>query len=293
MHVPRPGWLRNGTKLRPEDRAVHDWYRFVLSFPSHLVRDYLHKFGTGASQLVLDPFCGTGTTLVECKKMGIPSVGVERNPMARFASQTKVDWSVDPRALQLHAKSIAARALEQLHREGVDESWGRALVPSRPSSNRHVAYAACRQPATSAEELDQSAAAAQDARLDRDPGAELRSVRSTTRAARARGGARLGSRQPALRAGGRRWKNTGRCVSDCSVVESRQVDEQRPHGGAEGSQGRTPRCIWPTHGDWRIVWNRHPSTRSLRHRRIPTRRTTPARRASRACCSASSGTSRT
>ncbi len=108
-------------KLRPEDRAVHDWYRFVLSFPSHLVRDYLHKFGIGASQFVLDPFCGTGTTLVECKKMGIPSVGVERNPMARFASQTKVDWSVDPRALQLHAKSIAARALEQLHREGVDD----------------------------------------------------------------------------------------------------------------------------------------------------------------------------
>ena len=108
-------------KLRPEDRAVHDWYRFVLSFPSHLVRDYLHKFGIGASQFVLDPFCGTGTTLVECKKMGIPSVGVERNPMAKFASQTKVDWSVDPRALQLHAKSIAARALEQLHREGVDD----------------------------------------------------------------------------------------------------------------------------------------------------------------------------
>jgi hypothetical protein len=24
-------------KLYPEDRAVHEWYRFVLSFPPHLV----------------------------------------------------------------------------------------------------------------------------------------------------------------------------------------------------------------------------------------------------------------
>jgi len=25
-------------KLLPEDRAVHEWYRFVLSYPPHLVR---------------------------------------------------------------------------------------------------------------------------------------------------------------------------------------------------------------------------------------------------------------
>jgi hypothetical protein len=31
-------------KLSPEDRLAHDWYRFVLSFPPHLVRDYLEKF---------------------------------------------------------------------------------------------------------------------------------------------------------------------------------------------------------------------------------------------------------
>ena len=94
-------------RLRPEDRAVHDWYRFVLSFPSHLVRDYLRAFRVDSQQRVLDPFCGTGTTLVECKKLGIPSVGIERNPMAGFASRTKLDWSVDPRRLVSHAKEIA------------------------------------------------------------------------------------------------------------------------------------------------------------------------------------------
>ena len=108
-------------RLRPEDRAVHDWYRFVLSFPSHLVRDYLDTLGVDSSQRVLDPFCGTGTTLVECKKLGIPSVGIERNPMAGFASRTKVDWSVDPRALVSHARQVADRALTQLQRDGIDD----------------------------------------------------------------------------------------------------------------------------------------------------------------------------
>ena len=57
-------------KLRPEDRAVHHWYRFVLSFPPHLVQNYLDRFGIESGDTVLDPFCGTGTTLVECKKHG-------------------------------------------------------------------------------------------------------------------------------------------------------------------------------------------------------------------------------
>ena len=79
-----PGARRRLNRLRPEDRAVHDWYRFVLSFPSHLVRDYLDTFGVDSTQRVLDPFCGTGTTLVECKKLGIPSVGIERKSDGRL-----------------------------------------------------------------------------------------------------------------------------------------------------------------------------------------------------------------
>lgn len=108
-------------RLRPEDRAVHDWYRFVLSFPPHLVREYLERFGVDSSQRVLDPFCGTGTALVECKKLGISSVGVERNPMAVFASQTKLDWSIVPGALVTHAKEVATAVLAQFQNQGIDD----------------------------------------------------------------------------------------------------------------------------------------------------------------------------
>lgn len=31
-------------KLRVEDSSIHDWYRFVLSFPPHLVQQYLETY---------------------------------------------------------------------------------------------------------------------------------------------------------------------------------------------------------------------------------------------------------
>lgn len=108
-------------KLYPEDRSVHEWYRFVLSFPPHLVRTYLERFEVGPFQRVLDPFCGTGTVLVECKKHGIPSVGIEANPMAHFASRVKVDWEIDPTRLVEQAEECAEIARARLRNDGIDD----------------------------------------------------------------------------------------------------------------------------------------------------------------------------
>lgn len=116
-------------KIRPEDRCVHDWYRFVLSYPPHLVDDYLTAFGMVPGNRVLDPFCGTGTTLVECKKAGIASVGIEANPMAYVASATKVDWDLDPDALVMHADEIAQAALGRFKAKGITDS------PDEPHAN--------------------------------------------------------------------------------------------------------------------------------------------------------------
>jgi 16S rRNA G966 N2-methylase RsmD len=93
-------------QIREDDRAVHNWYRFVLSFPPHLVQSYIDKFKLNASHQLLDPFCGTGTTVVEGKKLGIPSIGIEANPMAHFAGSVKLDWTPDPKELLNTATQI-------------------------------------------------------------------------------------------------------------------------------------------------------------------------------------------
>ncbi len=58
---------------------------------------------------------------MECKKLGIASVGIERNPMARFASRTKLDWNIDPDSLVSHANHIADRVLDRLRKQGIDD----------------------------------------------------------------------------------------------------------------------------------------------------------------------------
>ena len=109
-------------RLRPEDEAVHGWYRFVLSYPPHLVRTYAERFGLGPSDLLLDPFCGTGTTLVEAKKLGIPSEGIEALPMPHLAASAKTDWTVEPTGLEQHAERVADRALAALVCDGVSDA---------------------------------------------------------------------------------------------------------------------------------------------------------------------------
>ncbi len=121
LSAARESLPNENNKLKPEDRAPHDWYRFVLSFPPHLVRRYLRRFNADSHSRVLDPFCGTGTTLAECKKLGIPSVGLEPNPMAHFAAQVKGDWCVDPHAMLRHAEDVSRSALEKLEEQGITD----------------------------------------------------------------------------------------------------------------------------------------------------------------------------
>ena len=122
-------------KLRPQDRAVHHWYRFVLSFPPHLVQNYLNRFGIEPGDCVLDPFCGTGTTLVECKKRGVGSVGLESNPIAHFASAVKVGWSARSETLVSEAEQVAQAATRALLNERVagEENVRLLETDGRPS----------------------------------------------------------------------------------------------------------------------------------------------------------------
>jgi len=109
LSLTKPSTRSNGTanRLSDEDKAIHDWYRFVLSFPPHLVRDYISNLGLAEGNVLLDPFCGCGTTLVEGKMRNIVTIGVEANAFAHFATSVKIKWNIDSEQLLRDAKHIA------------------------------------------------------------------------------------------------------------------------------------------------------------------------------------------
>jgi hypothetical protein len=105
--------------MQKDDFPVHGWYRFVLSFPPHLVRQYISAFKLDSCDLLLDPFCGTGTTLVEAKKHRIPSVGCDAHPFAALVSRVKTHWSIDVRILRNAFRRILRRAEAETLEHGI------------------------------------------------------------------------------------------------------------------------------------------------------------------------------
>jgi len=81
---------------------VHDWYRTVWGYSDQLVANLLDEFATKTRMRVLDPFCGSGTTLVECMKRGVDSAGIDANPVSCLAAKVKTNWHLRPgRLLEL------------------------------------------------------------------------------------------------------------------------------------------------------------------------------------------------
>ena len=59
--------------------------KFISEIPSSLI-DCLWE---GQGDFILDPFCGSGSTLEASQRLGIPSIGVDLNPIACLISRVR------------------------------------------------------------------------------------------------------------------------------------------------------------------------------------------------------------
>lgn len=74
----------------------HGWHRYIGRFPPHLVRSILNNFQATSDDIVLDPFSGSGTTVVECRMLGIPAIGIEISTLSALISRTKSKFTINP-----------------------------------------------------------------------------------------------------------------------------------------------------------------------------------------------------
>lgn len=78
------------TPMQNKHLPVYSWYNYKHSFSRNLVWSVIDTLGLDKDDLVLDPFCGAGTTLLASKQKGIPSVGFDLMPLSVLISNVKV-----------------------------------------------------------------------------------------------------------------------------------------------------------------------------------------------------------
>lgn len=79
----------------------HRWYEFKEGFSEKLVQTAISEVGGHSRKRlnILDPFAGSGTSLVTAGRMGLNATGIEVNPYLSFAAKAKCTPSSNNRQL--------------------------------------------------------------------------------------------------------------------------------------------------------------------------------------------------
>ncbi|MHA1169124.1 MAG: DNA methyltransferase [Candidatus Hodarchaeales archaeon] len=103
-----------GTFQLNQGEPIHGWYNYLAGYSAEFVREYVLEHRVTKDDLVFDPFTGCGTTLVTCKELGIPSLGIEINPFMHFVTQTKLHWDFSISEL----KSVKEKIINEIVNAG-------------------------------------------------------------------------------------------------------------------------------------------------------------------------------
>ncbi len=98
---PIDDWTFNGAPTRELTHCYHDYPARMIP---QIAAKLLDTFGQGA-QLLFDPYCGTGTSIVEALIRNINAAGTDLNPLARLIAQAKTNL-INKRALDTELRSF-------------------------------------------------------------------------------------------------------------------------------------------------------------------------------------------
>jgi hypothetical protein len=87
FHLKDSGYSNTGNSL---DLPRHRWYFFKEAFSPYLVEKAIEDKGCNTDDLIVDPFCGSGTVPLTSSLKGHKAIGVEVNPFLAFVSRAKL-----------------------------------------------------------------------------------------------------------------------------------------------------------------------------------------------------------
>lgn len=83
------------TNLTTGHHPIHRWFNFTAGFSPEFVKSCIHEAGLKETDVLIDPFAGLSTALVQANFEGIHSVGFEPHPFFFDISQAKISSPKD------------------------------------------------------------------------------------------------------------------------------------------------------------------------------------------------------
>lgn len=100
----------NGPNRQSTRYSAHGLHEYKGKFNPQMPKAILNIHAIPKGSRVLDPFCGSGTSLVEAVHLGMKAYGTDINPLAVFLANTKLSsLTINPDALRIGARSAALR----------------------------------------------------------------------------------------------------------------------------------------------------------------------------------------
>ncbi len=69
---------------------THSFHIYPAMMIPQVAREIIKRYKTNDMNVLFDPYCGTGTSLVEGSLVGLKCIGTDLNPLARIISKSKV-----------------------------------------------------------------------------------------------------------------------------------------------------------------------------------------------------------
>jgi DNA modification methylase len=118
-------------ECRNKNDHVHGLHPYPAKFIPHIPRALLRALAK-SGDVVLDPMCGSGTTLVEATVAGFSAVGVDLNPVATLVSRAKTTPLTAEEKLAIRSLAAQLEATAIRLREGSGKQVLGAAIPELP-----------------------------------------------------------------------------------------------------------------------------------------------------------------
>lgn len=109
-----PSQDNRGAFTRNMTLPVHRWFRYSAGFSATWAETVIQGARQDGPVVVLDPFMGSGTTLLAAQAQGASATGFETHPLVRRIGEAKLAWDQNADEFERRANTVLERSVPRV-----------------------------------------------------------------------------------------------------------------------------------------------------------------------------------